>query len=61
MLGRIIVRPHGDLVEAQRRIERNGSEVFRSSNSELARAYLGIWLAPEGLSDSLREQLLADR
>ena len=42
-------------------LERNGSEVFRSSNSELARAYLGIWLAPEGLSDSLREQLLADR
>lgn len=42
-------------------LERNGNEVFRSSNSELARAYLGIWLAPDGLSDSLREQLLADR
>lgn len=42
-------------------LERNGSEVFRSHNTELARAYLGIWLAPEGLSDSLREQLLADR
>ena len=42
-------------------LERNGSEVFRSDNNELARAYLGIWLAPEGLSDKLREQLLADR
>lgn len=42
-------------------LERNGNEVFRSSNTELARAYLGIWLAPEGLSDSLREQLLAER
>lgn len=42
-------------------LERNGSEVFRSSNAELARAYLGIWLAPEGLSEKLREQLLADR
>lgn len=42
-------------------LERNGSEVFRSGDTELARAYLGIWLAPEGLSDTLREQLLADR
>ncbi|VXC01687.1 conserved exported hypothetical protein [Pseudomonas sp. 8AS] len=42
-------------------LERNGNEVFRSSNTELARTYLGIWLAPEGLSDSLREQLLTER
>ncbi|MEK1906071.1 MAG: chalcone isomerase family protein, partial [Pseudomonas sp.] len=42
-------------------LERNGSMVFRSDNAELARAYLGIWLAPEGLSEALRKQLLADR
>lgn len=42
-------------------LERNGSTVFTSNNAELGRAYLGIWLAPDGLSDQLREQLLADR
>ncbi len=42
-------------------LERNGSLVYSSKDDELARAYLGIWLAPEGLSDKLREQLLADR
>ncbi len=42
-------------------LERNGSIVFTSRDPELARAYLGIWLAPEGLSDTLREQLLAER
>lgn len=42
-------------------LERNGQPLFDSRNPALARAYLGIWLAPEGLSDSLREQLLADR
>ncbi|MGL4318725.1 MAG: chalcone isomerase family protein [Pseudomonas sp.] len=42
-------------------LERNGSTMFRSDNAELARAYLGIWLAPDGLSDQLREQLLGER
>jgi hypothetical protein len=42
-------------------LEINGSRAFHSDNQELARAYLGIWLAPNGLSDSLREQLLAER
>jgi hypothetical protein len=38
---------------------RNGEEVFHSENPQLADAYLGIWLAPDGLSDSLRSTLLA--
>lgn len=42
-------------------LERNGSIVFTSSDPKLAQAYLGIWLAPDGLSDTLREQLLAER
>lgn len=41
-------------------LERNGKTAFASSNPELARAYLGIWLAPNGLSDSLRSSLLND-
>ena len=39
-------------------LEINGQVVFSSSDDVLARAYLGIWLAPEGLSDELRGQLL---
>lgn len=39
-------------------LEINGTEVFSSRNDELAKAYLGIWLAPKGLSDSLRKTLL---
>jgi hypothetical protein len=39
-------------------LERNGQVIFSSPNAELARVYLGIWLAPEGLSDSLRTALL---
>ena len=36
----------------------NDQVVFSSRNDELARAYLGIWLAPKGLSDELRGKLL---
>ncbi|WP_411566453.1 chalcone isomerase family protein [Pseudomonas orientalis] len=39
-------------------LEINGQVVFSSSDDALARAYLGIWLAPEGLSDELRDKLL---
>ncbi|WDU60809.1 chalcone isomerase family protein [Pseudomonas poae] len=39
-------------------LEINGQVVFSSRDDELARAYLGIWLAPKGLSDSLRSKLL---
>lgn len=39
-------------------LEINGKVVFSSRNDELAKAYLGIWLAPKGLSDSLRRTLL---
>ena len=39
-------------------LEINGQVVFSSRDDELARAYLGIWLAPNGLSDSLRDKLL---
>lgn len=42
-------------------LEINGSRAFHSDNDELASAYLGIWLAPDGLSEELREQLLAER
>lgn len=42
-------------------LERNGETLFRSDDPALARAYLGIWLAPGGLSDALREKLLAQR
>ncbi len=46
--------PEGGLV-----LEFNGQQVYQSSSTELARAYLGIWLAKDGLSDTLRERLLA--
>ncbi|AZF04366.1 chalcone isomerase family protein [Pseudomonas sp. R5-89-07] len=39
-------------------LEINGQVVFTSRDDELARAYLGIWLAPKGLSDELRGKLL---
>ena len=39
-------------------LEINDQVVFSSRSDELARAYLGIWLAPKGLSDSLRNTLL---
>ena len=39
-------------------LEINGQVVFSSGDDALARAYLGIWLAPKGLSDSLRKTLL---
>ena len=39
-------------------LEINGQVVFSSPDAELAKAYLGIWLAPKGLSDSLRNTLL---
>ena len=39
-------------------LEINGQVVFSSADDQLARAYLGIWLAPNGLSDSLRSKLL---
>ena len=47
------VRPGRDL-----NLEINGQVVFSSRDDELARAYLGIWLAPNGLSESLRDKLL---
>jgi hypothetical protein len=34
-------------------LEINGEVVFSSTNDELARAYLGIWLEPKGLSEGL--------
>lgn len=40
-------------------LERNGQRLFSSQNAELAHAYLGIWLGADGLSASLREQLLS--
>ncbi|MFL1502456.1 chalcone isomerase family protein [Pseudomonas sp. O64] len=39
-------------------LEINEQVVFSSGDDELAKAYLGIWLAPKGLSDSLRKSLL---
>ena len=41
-------------------LERNGEIAFTSPDPQLAKAYLGIWLAPNGLSDALRSSLLAD-
>lgn len=37
----------------------NGQEVFQSDDTELARAYVGIWLRENGLSDKLRDRLVA--
>jgi len=42
-------------------LERNGRVIFTSQNHQLANVYLGIWLAPEGLPDKLRQNLLAQR
>ena len=42
-------------------LERNGETLFNSADPLLARAYLGIWLAPNGLSDKLRDNRLASR
>ena len=42
-------------------LERNGRIIFNSTNHQLAKVYLGIWLAPEGLPDKLRLNLLAQR
>lgn len=42
-------------------LERNGQALFHSDDAQLAKAYLGIWLAPKGLSDKLRDNLLASR
>ncbi|UTW08413.1 chalcone isomerase family protein [Pseudomonas benzenivorans] len=41
-------------------LEHNGVTVFTSDDAELASAYLGIWLAPNGLSEQLRDTLLAN-
>ena len=41
-------------------LEVNGSSVYTNQKPALAKAYLGIWLAPNGLSDTLRTSLLAD-
>ena len=38
-------------------LERNGAIVFKSTDPQLATAYLNLWLAPNGLSQSLRESL----
>lgn len=42
-------------------LERNGETLLRSDDAELARAYMGIWLARDGLSEPLRQRLLAER
>lgn len=34
-------------------LEINGAVVFSSGDAELAKAYLGVWLAPKGLSEKL--------
>ncbi len=43
------------------KLKYNGAVVFTSDNEELARAYVGIWLEENGLSDRLRQRLLAER
>ena len=40
-------------------LERNGTVIFNSQNPALAKAYLGIWLGPEGLPENLRQNLLS--
>ncbi|MGV8918496.1 MAG: chalcone isomerase family protein [Pseudomonas sp.] len=37
---------------------RNDQVIFSSTNPELAQVYFALWLAPDGLSKSLRETLL---
>ncbi|WP_408005486.1 chalcone isomerase family protein [Pseudomonas huanghezhanensis] len=39
-------------------LTRNTKVIFASPDAELAKVYLAIWLAPDGLSDKLREALL---
>jgi hypothetical protein len=39
-------------------LTRNQKVIFASPDPELARVYLGIWLAPKGLSEDLRASLL---
>lgn len=39
-------------------LTRNQKVIFASPDPELAKVYLAIWLAPDGLSDKLRESLL---
>ena len=39
-------------------LEINGQVVFSSRDDELARTYLSLWLAPNGLSERLRTRLL---
>ncbi|SDT99689.1 chalcone isomerase family protein [Halopseudomonas salegens] len=43
------------------RLSYNDEVIFTSDNEELARTYVGIWLEENGLSDSLRQRLLAER
>ena len=40
-------------------LECNGKVIFNSQDPELAKAYLGIWLSPDGLPEKLRQSLLA--
>lgn len=39
-------------------LERNGKVIFNSQNPALAKTYLGIWLAPDGLPENLRKTLM---
>ena len=39
-------------------LERNGSVIFTSQNPALAKTYLGIWLAHDGLPENLRKTLM---
>ena len=50
-------------LDAQHRLtlQYNGAVSFSSEDSELAQAYVGIWLRKDGLSDNLREKLTAER
>jgi hypothetical protein len=50
-------------LDAQHRLtlQYNGAVSFSSDDSEMAQAYVGIWLKEDGLSDNLREKLTAER
>lgn len=39
-------------------LRHNGHATFESNDRQLAEAYLGIWLQPDGLSEELRKALL---
>jgi len=39
-------------------LELNGQKVYRNGDKEFARAYLGLWVAKDGLSEELRTQLM---